>query len=84
VTRLPSTGRRGLFAGARSVAEWGAQRVDGCEVSSEQQGVGWLGPDGSGQRGVVVFVPRKFHAKDISGVGGDLWGYLQGGREQVD
>jgi conjugative relaxase-like TrwC/TraI family protein len=31
-----------------------------------------------------VFVPRKFQAKLITGVGGDLWGYLVGGREQVD
>jgi conjugative relaxase-like TrwC/TraI family protein len=32
----------------------------------------------------VVFVPRKFQAKQIARVGGDLWGYLQGGREQAD
>jgi conjugative relaxase-like TrwC/TraI family protein len=31
-----------------------------------------------------VFVPRKFQAKMVSDVGGDLWGYLQGGREQAD
>ena len=29
-------------------------------------------------------MPRKFQAKLLTGVGGDLWGYLQGGREQVD
>ena len=32
----------------------------------------------------MVFAPRKFQAKSLTGVGGDLWGYLQGGREQVD
>jgi conjugative relaxase-like TrwC/TraI family protein len=32
----------------------------------------------------VVFAPRKFQAKLVTGVGGDLWGYLQGGREQAD
>jgi conjugative relaxase-like TrwC/TraI family protein len=32
----------------------------------------------------VVFVPRKFQAKQIARVGGDLWGYLAGGREQAD
>jgi hypothetical protein len=31
-----------------------------------------------------VFVPRKFQAKQIARVGGDLWGYLRGGREQAD
>jgi conjugative relaxase-like TrwC/TraI family protein len=31
-----------------------------------------------------VFSPRKFQAKLVTGVGGDLWGYLQGGREQAD
>jgi conjugative relaxase-like TrwC/TraI family protein len=34
--------------------------------------------------GTRVFVPRKFQAKQINLVGGDLWGYLQGGREQAD
>jgi conjugative relaxase-like TrwC/TraI family protein len=32
----------------------------------------------------VVFVPRKFQAKPVAGVAGDLWGYLVGGREQAD
>jgi hypothetical protein len=32
----------------------------------------------------VVFVPRKFQAKTVAGVAGDLWGYLVGGREQAD
>ena len=32
----------------------------------------------------MVFVPRKFQAKQIARVGGDLWGYLAGGREQAD
>jgi conjugative relaxase-like TrwC/TraI family protein len=31
-----------------------------------------------------VFVPRKFQATAIARIGGDLWGYLQGGREQAD
>jgi conjugative relaxase-like TrwC/TraI family protein len=31
-----------------------------------------------------VFVPRKFQAKVISGLRGDLWEYLAGGREQAD
>jgi hypothetical protein len=31
-----------------------------------------------------VFVPRKFQAKMVAKVGGDLWGYLTGGREQAD
>jgi conjugative relaxase-like TrwC/TraI family protein len=31
-----------------------------------------------------VFVPRKFQAKSVARVGGDLWGYLAGGREQAD
>jgi conjugative relaxase-like TrwC/TraI family protein len=31
-----------------------------------------------------VFVPRKFQAKMVAKVGGDLWGYLAGGREQAD
>ena len=31
-----------------------------------------------------MFVPRKFQAKQIARVGGDLWGYLAGGREQAD
>ncbi len=34
--------------------------------------------------GPGVFTPRKFHAKQIARIGGDLWGYLQGGREQAD
>lgn len=29
-------------------------------------------------------MPKKFQAKMVSSVGGDLWGYLQGGREQAD
>ena len=32
----------------------------------------------------MVFVPRKFQAKPVAGVAGDLWGYLVGGREQAD
>lgn len=35
---------------------------------------GWLG----------VFTPRKFQAKQLASIGGDLWGYLQGGQEQAD
>jgi conjugative relaxase-like TrwC/TraI family protein len=31
-----------------------------------------------------VFVPRKFQAKLVTSVGGDLWRYLAGGREHVD
>src|SRR6266540_2519818 len=31
-----------------------------------------------------MFTPRKFQAKQIAKVGGDLWGYLVGGREQAD
>jgi conjugative relaxase-like TrwC/TraI family protein len=31
-----------------------------------------------------VFVPRKFQATAVARIGGDLWGYLQGGREQAD
>jgi hypothetical protein len=31
-----------------------------------------------------VFVPRKFQARAVAKVGGDLWGYLAGGREQAD
>jgi conjugative relaxase-like TrwC/TraI family protein len=31
-----------------------------------------------------VFVPRKFQAKMVAKVGGDLWGYLAGGREHAD
>jgi conjugative relaxase-like TrwC/TraI family protein len=31
-----------------------------------------------------MFVPRKFHAKQVAMLGGDLWGYLEGGREQAD
>jgi conjugative relaxase-like TrwC/TraI family protein len=31
-----------------------------------------------------VFTPRKFQAKQLAGIGGDLWGYLRGGREQAD
>jgi len=31
-----------------------------------------------------VFVPRKFQAKIVASVGGELWGYLVGGREQAD
>jgi hypothetical protein len=32
-----------------------------------------------------VFTPRKFQAKQIAKMGGgDLWGYLVGGREQAD
>jgi hypothetical protein len=34
--------------------------------------------------GVAVFVPRKFQAAAVARVGGDLWGYLAGGREQAD
>jgi len=33
---------------------------------------------------VRVFVPRKFQATAVARIGGDLWGYLQGGREQAD
>jgi len=32
----------------------------------------------------VVFVPRKFQAKVIASIAGDLWRYLAGGREQAD
>jgi conjugative relaxase-like TrwC/TraI family protein len=31
-----------------------------------------------------VFVPRKFQATLVATIGGDLWGYLAGGREQAD
>jgi conjugative relaxase-like TrwC/TraI family protein len=31
-----------------------------------------------------VFVPRKFQAKTVSMLGGDLWRYLAGGQEQAD
>jgi conjugative relaxase-like TrwC/TraI family protein len=31
-----------------------------------------------------VFVPRKFQAKQLARLGGDLWGYLRGGQEQAD
>jgi conjugative relaxase-like TrwC/TraI family protein len=31
-----------------------------------------------------VFVPRKFQARAVAKIGGDLWGYLAGGREQTD
>jgi conjugative relaxase-like TrwC/TraI family protein len=31
-----------------------------------------------------VFTPRKFQAKQIAKIGGDLWSYLAGGREQAD
>jgi conjugative relaxase-like TrwC/TraI family protein len=31
-----------------------------------------------------VFTPRKFQAKQLAGIGGDLWGYPRGGREQTD
>lgn len=34
--------------------------------------------------GVAVFVPRKFQATTVARIGGDLWGYLQGSREQAD
>jgi hypothetical protein len=37
-----------------------------------------------GRRVVRVFVPRKFHATAVARIGGDLWGYLCGGREQAD
>jgi conjugative relaxase-like TrwC/TraI family protein len=33
---------------------------------------------------VRVFVPRKFQATAVARIGGDLWGYLRGGREQAD
>jgi hypothetical protein len=33
---------------------------------------------------VGVFVPRKFQATAVARIGGDLWGYLRGGREQAD
>jgi conjugative relaxase-like TrwC/TraI family protein len=58
--------------------------VDGCcEVAGEWLGLGWLGRRRvSGVRS--VFVPRKFQAKMVASVGGDLWGYLVGGREQAD
>ncbi len=38
----------------------------------------------SGRRVVRVFVPRKFQATAVARIGGDLWGYLRGGREQAD
>jgi conjugative relaxase-like TrwC/TraI family protein len=38
----------------------------------------------SGRWVVRVFVPRKFHATAVARIGGDLWGYLRGGREQAD
>src|SRR6266540_2595258 len=31
-----------------------------------------------------VFTPRKFRAKLVATIGGDLWGYLAGGREHAD
>jgi conjugative relaxase-like TrwC/TraI family protein len=31
-----------------------------------------------------MFVPRKFQARTVARFGGDLWGYLVGGREQAD
>jgi conjugative relaxase-like TrwC/TraI family protein len=34
--------------------------------------------------GSSVFTPRKFHAKQLARIGGDLWGYLVGGQEQAD
>jgi conjugative relaxase-like TrwC/TraI family protein len=34
--------------------------------------------------GSNVFTPRKFQAKQLASIGGDLWGYLVGGREQAD
>lgn len=46
--------------------------------------VRWAGQDLDEPGGVVVFSPRKFQAKLVTGVGGDLWGYLAGGREQAD
>src|SRR4029453_11445150 len=58
--------------------------VASCEVPGERLRVGWPGPSGSGLRGAVVFVPRKFQAKPVAGVASDLWGYLVGGREQTD
>lgn len=39
---------------------------------------------GRGSRVARVFVPRKFQATAVARIGGDLWGYLRGGREQVD
>jgi conjugative relaxase-like TrwC/TraI family protein len=39
---------------------------------------------GSSRRGVTVFTPRKFQAKQLASISGDLWGYLVGGREQAD
>ena len=38
----------------------------------------------SGRRVMRVFVPRKFQATAVARIGGDLWGYLEGGREQAD
>jgi hypothetical protein len=61
----------------------GARPVGSCEDPGEWLGLGWLGRHRVG--GVRwVFVPRKFQAKTVAKVGGDLWGYLQGGREQAD
>jgi conjugative relaxase-like TrwC/TraI family protein len=33
---------------------------------------------------VAVFAPKKFQAKLVATIGGDLWAYLTGGREQAD
>jgi conjugative relaxase-like TrwC/TraI family protein len=31
-----------------------------------------------------MFTAKKFQAKQLASIGGDLWGYLRGGREQAD
>jgi len=41
-----------------------------------------VGGEPAGGQG--VFTPRKFQAKTVARIGGDLWGYLVGGREQAD
>jgi hypothetical protein len=68
---------------------WAAVALgESAPVSLPVSGSGLAGSvaqgSGSSQRGVAVFTPRKFQAKQIARIGGDLWGYLVGGREQAD
>jgi conjugative relaxase-like TrwC/TraI family protein len=67
----------------------GAALSGSAPVRLPVSGIGLAGSvaqsPGSRQRGGPrVFTPRKFQAKQLASIGGDLWGYLQGGREQAD
>ena len=41
----------------------------------------WSGKSGHGGR---VFSPKKFSAAAVASIGGDLWGYLEGGQAHAD